>query len=94
MGRGYTCAGLKVFRRISILSSKAFNSCCLCTLSCSKLACMLVIAFDVMAGCDTQFVTLFSNPVSLEDRPANNLDIFTVSASNVLTCSTAFSFTI
>ena len=94
MGSGYTCAGLKVLKRVSISSSKAFNSCCPYNLSCSKLAFMLVIAFAVMADCDTQFVTLFSRPVSLDDKPVNNPDIFTVSASSVLTCSTAFSFSV
>ena len=83
-----------MLKRVSILSSKAFNSCCLCTLSCSKLAFILVIAFAVMADCDTQFVTLFSRPVSLDDRPANIPDIFTVSASSVLTCFTTFSFSV
>ena len=83
-----------MLRRVSILSLKAFNSCCLYTLSCSKLAFMFLITFAVMADSDTQFVTLFSRPVSLDNRPANNPDIFTVSAFSVLTCSTAFSFSV
>ena len=53
---------------------------------------MLHIVVGVMPDCVTQFVTLFSSPVSLDDRLANNPAILTVSASRVFTCVTAFSF--
>ena len=85
-------AGLIVVKRVSILCSNSLISSFLCCLSSSILCVMVLIAVAVILDCATTFVRLFSRPVSLDDSPAKSPDIFTVSSSNVFTCSTAVSF--
>ena len=85
-------AGLKVVKRVNILCSNSRISVFLCCLSSSMLCVIVFMAVAVCFDCVTTFVRLFSRPVSLEDRPANNPDILTVSSSSVFTFATAASF--